>query len=230
MSAGRAAASPTVARLRPQLQPCTLRTPITSRDRAPGEGEVEEAAEDPVAGPPVGAAGAEEVLAVDRDPERPEREQRERERRAREREQAAAPAGSCRGCRSAGPRRREARRRSSRRRARRRAPPRKAQTGISDTENEASLRRCRATGVPSTAAIPASPTIAMSGSCRASTAASDSSRSEAKTARGATSTAGARSHQLRSSAEGRAGVSALATAVTRPRPRARAARAGGTGR
>ncbi len=92
ISAGRAAASATVARLRPQLQPCTLRTPIDEQDRAPRERDVEEPAEDAVARPPVVAAGAEEVLAVDRDPERPEREQRERERGTREREHAAAPA------------------------------------------------------------------------------------------------------------------------------------------
>src|SRR4051795_651739 len=88
-------------------------------------------------------------------------------------------------------------------------PPRKAQTGISETENEASFRSWRAIGAPSTAAIPASATIASSGSCRASIAASDSSRKETKTARGATSTAGARSHQLRSSPEPRA-VSSVA--------------------
>ena len=56
--------------------------------------------------------------------------------------------------------------------------------------------------------------IAVSGSCRASTASSDSSRSETKTARGATSTAGARSHQLRASAESRA-VSAVAAMTVR---------------
>ena len=50
--------------------------------------------------------------------------------------------------------------------------------------------------------MPASAAIAVSGSCRASAASSESSRSDAKTARGATSTAGARSHQVRSSALG----------------------------
>src|SRR5205085_6563261 len=72
------------------------------------------------------------------------------------------------------------------------------------------LRRPRATGVASTPAIAARPMIAESGSCRASTASSESSRKEAKTARGATSTAGARSHQLRSSAEARAGSTVAA--------------------
>src|SRR5262245_34021537 len=88
-------------------------------------------------------------------------------------------------------------------------PPRKAHTGIRETENEASLRSWRATGVASTPAIPASPAIAISGSWRASIASSDSSLSETKTARGATSTAGARSHQLRS----RVGVRALLSTV-----------------
>ena len=64
-----------------------------------------------------------------------------------------------------------------------------------------SLRSVPATGVASTPAIPASQIDAASGSCRASAASSESSRSEAKTARGATSTAGARSHQFRSSAD-----------------------------
>src|SRR5256886_14939221 len=66
------------------------------------------------------------------------------------------------------------------------------------------LGSSRATGVASTAEIPARPAIAISGPCLASVAAYDSSRKETKTARGATSTAGARSHQLRSSPEPRA--------------------------
>jgi hypothetical protein len=61
------------------------------QDRAPGERKVEEPAEGAVAGPPVGATGAEEVLAVDQDPDRPEREERERERRTREGEHAPRP-------------------------------------------------------------------------------------------------------------------------------------------
>src|SRR4051812_47523317 len=60
-------------------------------DRAPGEREVEERSEGPVAGAPVGAAGTEEILAVDEDPDRPEREEREGERRGREREHASRP-------------------------------------------------------------------------------------------------------------------------------------------
>jgi hypothetical protein len=88
-------------------------------------------------------------------------------------------------------------------------PPRKAQTGISDSENDASLSSWRATGVASTAEIPASPAMASNGSCRASTASSDSSRKETKTARGATSTAGTRSHQLRPRTDVRA-LSAVA--------------------
>ena len=61
---------------------------------------------------------------------------------------------------------------------------------------------CRKVGLGRTAAIPASAAIAASGSCRSSAASSESSRSDAKIARGATSTAGARSHQVRSSALG----------------------------
>src|SRR5512133_988413 len=80
-------------------------------------------------------------------------------------------------------------------------PPRKAQTATSVGEMPPWFRSWRATGVPRTPATPASPAIASSGSCLASTACSDSSRNETKTARGATSTAGARSHQLRSSTE-----------------------------
>src|SRR6476469_2397208 len=56
-------------------------------------------------------------------------------------------------------------------------------------------------GLTSTTDMPARAAIAMIGSCRASTASSDSSRSDANTARGATSTAGARSHQWRSRAD-----------------------------
>ena len=67
----------------------------------------------------------------------------------------------------------------------------------------------RATGVPSTAAIPASPMIAVIGSVRASIASGEVSRNDTNTARGATSTAGARSHQLRSTAG--AGVASLLT-------------------
>ena len=47
----------------PQLQPCTAADADDEQDRAPGEREVEEPAEDPVAGPPVVAARAEEILA-----------------------------------------------------------------------------------------------------------------------------------------------------------------------
>ena len=60
--------------------------------------------------------------------------------------------------------------------------------------------------------MPARPAMAVTGSCRASVAAGDSSRSEAKTAVGATSTASARSHQLRSSAG-----SLTASVLTPPR-------------
>ena len=57
--------------------------------------------------------------------------------------------------------------------------------------------------------MPARPMIAVIGSVRASTASGDVSRNETNTARGATSTAGARSHQLRSIAG--AGVASLLT-------------------
>src|SRR5579863_10552754 len=98
---------------------------------------------------------------------------------------------------------------------------------MSETESDGSLRNAREVGVPSTAPIPARPISAVSASCRVSMTSSDSSRSEAKTARGARSTAGARSHQFRSSGEMR-GLSAveatyrsvLAKPVARPfRPR-----------
>src|SRR5581483_1158936 len=53
---------------------------------APGDEAEIDAPEDSVAAPVVVAAGAEEVLAVDGDPDRPEDEQRQRERRRGERE------------------------------------------------------------------------------------------------------------------------------------------------
>src|SRR6185503_1779000 len=61
------------------------------QDRAPREREIEEPAEGPVARPPVGAAGAEQVLAVDQNPDRPEGEERKRERGRGESEHAPRP-------------------------------------------------------------------------------------------------------------------------------------------
>src|SRR5690348_16072847 len=90
-----------------------------------------------------------------------------------------------------------------------------ASTGMRMSVTSPSLRIRRKVGLASTAAIPATPIIAVSASCRASIASSESSRSEAKTARGATRTAGARSHQFRSSGDDRALVSALATWLRR---------------
>src|SRR5436189_632989 len=70
------------------------------------------------------------------------------------------------------------------------------------------------TGVPSTPLIPARAMIAISGSCRSSAASSESSRKDENTWRGATRTAGARSHQFRSRAELRES-SAVVTTSTR---------------
>ena len=99
ISAGSAAARPTVARLRPQLQPWTVRTPMTSRI-APSKRELG-AAESPVARPPVVAAGAEEVFAVDRDPERPHVKSASASG-TRESATTCARGGTCRACRDAG--------------------------------------------------------------------------------------------------------------------------------
>ena len=105
------------ARPAPAVHGCGRRS--TSRTRSTRT-RSREPAEGPVAGPPVVAAGAEEVLAVDRDPDRPEREERERERRTTRARARSGPAGSCRACRTGAPRRRAGRRRASRRRPRRR--------------------------------------------------------------------------------------------------------------
>jgi hypothetical protein len=78
------------------------------------------------------------------------------------------------------------------------------------TVTEASFSMRRNVGLGSTAAMPASAAIAASGSCRRSASSTLSSRSEAKIARGATSTAGARTHQLRRAR--------IATAVQRGSP------------
>src|SRR5437764_9003021 len=76
-----------------------------------------------------------------------------------------------------------------------------ASTGTRASETAGSLSMRRNARLTSTTAMPARPASAAIGSCRASTASCDSSRSDANTARGATSTAGARSHQLRSRAD-----------------------------
>ena len=96
MSAGKAAASATVAAARAHVQPCTVRTPTSEQPDAPRDDREEERAEDGVAAAVVVAARAEEVLAVHGDPDRPEGEERQRERRRSEREHLtrAAPAAS----------------------------------------------------------------------------------------------------------------------------------------
>src|SRR3954452_6567426 len=71
-----------------------------------------------------------------------------------------------------------------------------ASTGTSARSTEGSFSIRRNVGLASTTAIPASTAIVISGSWRSSTASSVSSRSAAKTARGATRTDGALTHQL----------------------------------
>ena len=76
----------------------------------------------------------------------------------------------------------------------------KAHTGMSATDIVESFSRSAATGAAERFRDTRDARDGGDGSCRASVASGDSSRSEAKTAVGATSTASARSHQLRSSA------------------------------
>ena len=161
------------------------------QQRAPGERRVEEPAEDPVARPPVAAAGAEELLAVDRDPERPERERASRRAERTRGRARAAPAGSCRARRTGARAEEQSLLRQPVRRERVDGAAEERPAPGSATPTCCVVEERRATGLPSTPAKPASADRARSsGSCRASTASSESSRSETKTARGATSTAG----------------------------------------
>src|SRR5512133_2016381 len=83
-------------------------------------------------------------------------------------------------------------------------PPRKAQTTRSSRSSSTSSSSVLATVVASTAAMPASQTIAPAASCRASAASSESSRRAAKTARGLCSTSSARRNHAFSSSCGAA--------------------------
>ena len=197
IAASRATAATSDARLRSQLQPWTTRTPTTS------------SASDHAAAPSCSAS---------RTPPRPRPRPRRRRgtcprRRARD---GAATSRAGRGASgtSAKPTGCRARRKS----------PRLAQQAHAEVHGEAEqevpgravdparderprsraervvlgvVEEVAAVGVARTAAIPASQMIARSGSERAATSSSSSSRSAKKTARGLSRTAGTRSHQAR---------------------------------
>ena len=196
-SAARRAAPSAAAPARAHVQPWTARTPITSRPTDQSRNASVEQPRTPRRRVPgVGAAAAEDVVAVERELDRPEHE-RERDRHRREREhvpRAAVGALRAERLRAAVQRAAEQRSRRSRRRARRR--------GTSRRRRAARRSRGRPSGAPavaveSTDAIPASQHDQRAPARRGRRPPRRVVAQRAKTARGALEDEHERSHQSR---------------------------------